>query len=207
MSEAGSFPLSADVAEHIRNVASKRPDLVKVRRAGTSLLGLPIFAVTVSDPAVPDKEKQNVLVVGGQHGNEESGRIVALALLDWLTTKAAAKTLRNQKVVIMPNVNPDSADTDAHGNAEGVWPDIDHGLKGAVSPEAKTLEAVANRLQPELFVDLHACGGTGCGMDMVLYPPSKEWTEDSYFSHRIANEMCQAGENAGITQITFPLSW
>jgi hypothetical protein len=203
----GVYPVSADVEAHIRRLKRRHPAFVRTRKVLDSVEGRPIYAVTVTDPRAPDAQKQNVLIVGGQHGNEESGRIVALAILDWLTTASAAETRRRQKIVVMPNVNPDGAESDAHGNANGVQPNLDHAPSGAKTPEGKAVESVAYELQPEVYVDLHACGGTGCGADITLYPPPKNYTEDDYFLHRIADEMMRAGERAGIPQYTHPLEW
>lgn len=203
----GVPPLSADVEAHIQRLARAHPGLVKVRAVLPSVEGRPIYAVTATDSRVPDRDKQNVLIAGGQHGEEESGRIVALAILDWLTSAAAAETVRKQKIVVMPNVNPDGAERDSHGNANGVQPNLDHAVSGPLTPEGKALETVAYELAPEVYVDLHACGFTGCGVDIVLYPPPKDYTEDDFFLHRIADEMCQAGEKAGIPQFTHPLAW
>jgi len=122
-------------------------------------------------------------------------------------TKAAATTRRKQKIAIMPLVNPDGADDDTYGNSRGVLPNRDHAIGGAKAPEGKAVEVVAEALQPELYIDLHACGGTGCHVDMVLYPEPKHFTQDDYFLHKIADEMVSAGEAAGIPQKTFPLAW
>jgi len=204
----GVFPLSADVEAHVRKVRKAHPELVRVRRVLDTVQGRGIYAVTVTDPNVSDADKQHVLVVGGQHGNEESGRIVALALIDWLVSKAAATTRRKQKIVIMPNMNPDSAETDMHANAVGIQPNLDHDARGGPrSREGKALEIIARKLQPDVYVDLHACGGMGCATDLVLYPRFKPHTLDDYFLHIIADEMVSAGEKAGIPQSTFCLSW
>jgi len=203
----GVYPVSADVEAHIRRVRDAHPDLVKVRRAGRSVEGRAIHAVTVTDPAVPAADKQHALIVGGQHGNEESGRMVALATIDWLVSRAAAATRRRQKVVVMPNVNPDGAEIDLHGNVNGVHPNLDHALSGAKTPEGKALEAVGDPLQPEVYIDLHACGGMGCGVDMTLWPITKNNTEDEHLLHQVASEMVSAGEKAGIPQTAHPLSW
>jgi len=203
----GLPPLSGDVEAHIRRLARAHPGLVKVRTVSPSVEGRPIYAVTVTDRRVSDRDKQNVLIAAGQHGEEESARLVALAILDWLTSASAAETVRKQKIVVMPNVNPDGAESDTHGNANGIQPNLDHSPTGPVTPEGQALETIACELAPEVYVDLHACGGTGCGVDMVLYPPPKDYTEDDFFLHRIADEMCQAGEKAGIPQFTHPLAW
>jgi len=204
----GVWPLSADVEAHIKQVRKAHPDMVKVTNVIRSVEGRGIWAVTVTDPDVPDRDKQNVLVVGGQHGNEESGRLVALALIDWLVTGAAAGTRRKQKIVVMPNINPDSAETDMHANAIGIQPNLDHDpTKGPKTPEGESVEIVARKLQPEVYVDLHACGGMGCSTDLVLYPRFRPNTMDDYFLHVIADDMVAAGERAGIPQSTFCLSW
>ncbi|HUV38078.1 MAG TPA: M14 family zinc carboxypeptidase [Planctomycetota bacterium] len=203
----GVYPLSADVDRHVRRVAKAHPDLVKVKRVIRSVQGRPIWAVTVTDPKVSSVDKQHALVVGGQHGNEESGRAVALALIDWLTTKAAAETRRKQTVVVMPNISPDACERDQYINVKGVNPNRDHAVSGPTSPEGEALEIVARRLRPELFIDLHACGGAGCGVDIVLYPDGRRWTEDEWVLRHMADDMTAAGERAGIPQQTFPLSW
>ena len=203
----GTYPLSADVERHIKEVRKKHPDIVKVRRVMDSVEGRPIRAVIVTDPNVPDSHKQHALIVGGQHGNEESGRAVALAVIDWLTTKAAASIRRKQKVVVMPNVSPDACERDQYVNVDGVNPNRDHAIDGPTSPEGMALEKVAYELMPEVFVDLHACGGAGCSVDLALFPPTRPYTEDDYFLHRMVDDMARAGEKAGIPQSTFPISW
>jgi len=204
----GVFPTSKDVEEHVLKVQRKNKRLVTAAVVERSVEGRPIYAVGITDPRVKAKEKEHVLVVGGQHGNEESGRMVALKLIDWLVTKAGRETVQKQLVVVMPNVNPDGADYDIHGNVDGVHPNLDHNVaSGPKTPEGRSVEAVARELRPEVFVDLHACGGTGCGVDMTLYPWTRVYTEDGRILHMIAEEMCAAGEKAGIPQTTFPMTW
>lgn len=148
-----------------------------------------------------------MLVIAGQHGNEESGRLVALSLIDWLLTRAAAPTLRRQKIVIMPNANPDGAELDSHANADGVMVHRDHAKGGAETPEGIAVEKVANALKPEVLVDLHARGFAGCSYDMVLYPAMRPYAEDENVVRRIADEMVAAGEACGIPHVTHPLTW
>lgn len=208
MESQGVYPLSKDVEDHIKKVAAKFPKLTRLRRVGRTLQGRPIYAVTITDPKVPDANKQNVLVLGGKHGNEESGRIVALAVIDWLVGKSALakETRKKQKIVVMPNCNPDGCETNDHGNSKG---DIRH-LNipdGATDAEGIAIQKVMNSLQSELYIDMHACGGAGCGTDMVAYPWCKDYTIEDYILHRIAHDMLVAGERAGIPQMTFPMTW
>ena len=200
-------PTPREVEAHVRKLQQRHPRLVAAAAVGQSGQGRPIQAVTVTSADVPDDDKQHVLLVAGQHGNEESGRLVALAALDWLVSRTASETRRKQKVVVLPCVKPDAAEVDAHPPRGGDDPSLDHPLGGARTPEGKAVEAVAERLMPELVVDMHARGFTGCSYDMVLWPPMKDYTEDDNVHHAIAAEMALAGERAGIPQVVHPLSW
>jgi len=203
----GISPTSSEVESHILKLRARFPRLVEVAVAGRSTQGRPIHAVTVADSQRPANDKQHVLIVAGQHGNEESGRMVALAVLDWLVSPGGRQTRARQKIVVMPCVNPDGADADTHLTPGGVAPNLDHAPGGAKTSEGIAVEKVADALQPELFVDMHSRGYAGCSYDMVLYPGTKEYTEDDNILHAIAAEMAQAGEQAGIPQMTHPLTW
>lgn len=200
-------PTSAEVLEHVARLAERHPRLVRLTTAGRSGQGRPIPAVRVTDPDAPDADKQHVLILAGQHGNEESARLVALALLDALCGDAGAQTLRRQVVVVMPNVNPDGAEADSYETPEGIRPNMDHGLSGPTTPEGRAVEDVAYDLMPDVFVDMHARGHAGCSYDMVLYPQTKSYTEDDNVFHAIAADMAAAGESAGLPHITHPLTW
>ncbi|MGB2823460.1 MAG: M14 family zinc carboxypeptidase, partial [Phycisphaerae bacterium] len=200
-------PTPSEVEAHVLRLRRDHPRLVRVDVAGVSQRGRPIYAATVTSPAAGDADKQHALIVAGQHGNEESGRMLALATLDWLVSRAGGETRRKQKVVVMPCVNPDGAEADTHLTPSGVAPNLDHGPGGAVSPEGIAVERIADALEPELFVDMHARGYAGCSYDMVLYPGTKVYTEDDHLLHAIAAEMAAAGEKAGVPQIAHPLTW
>jgi hypothetical protein len=204
---AAVSPTSAEVVEHITRLRKRHPDLVKVHRLGETREGRPLHAVTVTDPKAPARNKQHVLITAGHHGNEESGRLIALAVMDWLVTPGAAQTRRRQKIVIMPDMSPDMAETDTYVPAKGAAPMRDHGPGGPKTPEGKAFEQVANGLQPEVYVDLHARGFAGCSYDMVLWAEPRTYTEDDYLLHRIAAGMGEAGERAGIPNVVHPLNW
>lgn len=206
-SSRAASPTTADVQRRVADLAVAAPERVQVRTVEQSGQGRPIDAVTLTDPSVRDELKQHVLIVAGQHGNEESGRLIALELMDRLLGEAHRDILRQQKIVVMPNVNPDGAEDDSHETPGGVRPNMDHGPNGATTPEGRAVERIAKELTPDVFVDMHARGHAGCSYDMVLYPQTKSYTEDDNLFHQIAFEMAAAGERAGLPHITHPLSW
>ncbi|HEY3321191.1 MAG TPA: M14 family zinc carboxypeptidase [Planctomycetota bacterium] len=200
-------PTSAEVEQRVRQLQKEHPSKARVEAPQKTHDGLPIYAVTLTDPAAPEADKQHVLIVAGQHGNEESGRMVALGLMDWLLSPDGAETLRKQKIVVMPNVSPDAAERDQYDTAEGIRPNLDHGPQGPWSAEGKALEAMSFGLQPEVFVDMHARGGAGVSCDLVLYPMTLPYLEDDNLLHQIAADMVRAGEAAGIPHHTHSLAW
>jgi hypothetical protein len=203
----GVSPTTAEVEQHIKKLAAKYPQWVRLENVIPSESGQPIYAVTVTDREASDADKQNVLIVGGQHGNEESGRLVCLALLDWLVRPAAKAIRAKQKIVVMPNVNPDGADADTHLTPGGTRPNMDHPLSGATTPEGQAVEKVAWKLLPDVFVDCHACGGTGLGPDLVLHFAPRVNTEDPELVPQICHDMAAAGEKSGIPHTVFSLTW
>jgi len=208
MAKSKAFsPTPDEVVAHLEALQRAHPHLVEVTEAGRSEQGRPILAAAVTAPEAPADDKQHVLIVGGQHGNEEGGRMIALATLDWLVSRVATATRRRQKVVIVPCVNPDGAELDLHNTPADVAPNLDHPDTGATSPEGRAVEAVARPLAPEAFVDLHARGYTGHSFGMVLFPDTKVSTEDGTLLHAIAADMARAGEAAGMPHAVHPLTW
>jgi len=199
-------PTSAEVEAHIKRVAKKHPKRVKVKRVGSSGEGRPIWAVTVNDRSVPSADKQHALFTGGRHGNEEAGRFLSLALLDWLVTKAGRQTLRHQKIVIMPNCNPDACEIDIHWTPGRINVGVDMFEPDAI-PESAAMRTVFDALQPELWCDMHARGHCGCSYDMVMWCATRNWNEDDNLFHEIARDVGRAGEAAGMPHRLHPLAW
>jgi hypothetical protein len=204
---AARSPTSAEVRDRIRLLQTRHPDLLTVRTVLHTAEGRPIDAVTLSDLRYDDSDKQHVLVAAGQHGNEESARLVAMRLLDYLLSVDGRPLLRRQRIVVMPNVSPDAAERDSYATPAGVKPNLDHGPAGATSPEGRALEEVAEALAPEVYIDVHARGHAGCSHDMVLFPSARPYTEDENLLYDIARTMAVAGEKSGIPHVVHPLTW
>ncbi len=203
----GVSPTSAEVEQHIRTVQKRNRGKVSLRCMGRTPEARGIYAVTITDRKVSDIDKQNVVITAGQHGNEESARLVALALIDWLVTPQGRETRQKQKIIILPNVNPDGAELDLHGTPRETLPNYDHGPGGAKTPEGIAVEKVFLSAQPELFVDMHSRGWAGCSFDMTLWSGTKSYTEDEYLLCEMVRDMGRSGEEAGIPQVNHALAW
>lgn len=200
-------PTSDEVHNRLLALQRKHPDHVAVTTVATTAEGRPIDAAYVTDVREDDADKQHVLIVAGQHGNEESARLVALRLIDYLLSSEGRPLLKKQTIVVMPNVSPDAAERDAYETPAGIKPNLDHGSAGPQSPEGKAVQIVADQLMPEVYVDIHARGHAGWSHDMVLFPAAKAYTEDEHLLHTIASAMATEGEKSGIPHVVHPLSW
>src|SRR5690554_611217 len=124
-----------------------------VTTLATSRQGRPIRMVTfgaLSDPTL--------LLVGGMHGNEPSGREVLL----WFARElgqgvGAARLLRGRSVAIVPTLNPDGRAGNTRENSAGVDPNRDHIT--LTEAEAEALHVAMAATDPVMIADLHEYGG------------------------------------------------
>ena len=177
-------------------------DVVEVRGIGRSVQGRQIPCAILTDPSVPDEDKQRVLLVAGQHGTEESGRAMVMGLMDWLAAgrEEAGEVLRRQAIACISCASPDGAIHDTYRNAEDV--DIPHtyALDGAAAtPEGRAIEGLAMEFVPDVVVDAH--GRSGGGMkELAWLQPAHCFSSDRLYLTLISQAMADAGEAAGFPQ-------
>ena len=195
-------PSYDDVMQQVEQLGESKHNSVEVLSIGTSVQGRNIPCVRLTDPSVAHDDKQHVLIVASQHGAEESGRAIAMALMDFLVSGEAQATeiLRQQIVAVVPCGNPDGAVADSNRNADGM--DIAHtyAYEGvAATPEGRTLEALAATFLPDVVVDIH--GRAGGGMkELAWLMPAWAYSSDRYFLTAMAMAMADAGEAVGFPQ-------
>lgn len=193
----GARPDYPDVAERVE---SWRTDpRVTVTALGPSPEGRDIPCVTIADPGVPAEDKQRALIVAGQHGTEESGRAIALALADFLLAGSAEAEglLSNQEIAIVPCCNPDGAQADTYENAQAI--DTAHVFefgRQPGSPEAEAIWGFARPFCPELFIDVHGLSG-GSMSDRVWMDSQLAFSPNRTFMALMAQEATRASESLG----------
>lgn len=198
-------PTSAMVVDHLEACAAAHPDLVHLRH-GRSREGRPLVAAVCADPAVDGDHLLNAVVVAGRHGNEESGRGIALACLDWALGPGRA-VLKTHRLAILADANPDAAEANVYHHPCGI--DVVADLDEAEPiPESRFIADLLDAVPPDVLVDLHACGHVGCTHDLVLWPEQRAYTEDANTVHAVAAELCTAAQAAsGIPQLHHPMRW
>ncbi len=202
MAPRGSRPDYQDVLQAIETAQKRSAGRMQVRVIGRSIEGLDIPCLMCTDPAVPDEQKQRAYIVAGQHGTRESGRAIALALLEFLLSDdpQAGQILRNQAVAIVPCANPDGAVRDIPRNARDA--DVAHSYKvdqPSSTPEGWLLERFGLAFAPEIFVDLRGRGG-GSMKEQTWLAPVWSFSSDAYYMTIMAGEISRAAEEAGYPQ-------
>jgi hypothetical protein len=202
MSTRGARPDYEDVVEAIDQAQSAAGNRIRVQRLGKSVQGRDIPCAICTDPAVANDDKQHVMIVAGQHGAEESGRAIALSVLEFLASgrDEAPDILRKQVVAIVPSGSPDGAQLDDNRNAAGE--DVAHTYAfdaPAATPEGRALERFALEFVPDIFIDMH--GRAGGGMkELAWLSPAWGFSSDRYFLTEMSSAMARAGEEAGFPQ-------
>lgn len=113
---------SAQVAQKMRQLEKKYPNLIKIIEIGKSVKGQPLlFARLTTQPNIKLPEFK---YVANMHGDEIVGRELMLRFIEDLAKNAStdaqiAKLLGSAHLYIMPSMNPDGADARRRSNANG----------------------------------------------------------------------------------------
>ena len=197
-----SYPSLPELDSFYRELQDEFPGYVALEKAGQSVRGQPIWLLTITDQDTSDEDKQRVLMVGQEHGQERSASLALLELARWLVTPAAAEIRRRQCIGLMPVVNPDSWEDLRFNNVNDVNLYADYSLDGeSTQPESQAVAEVLARMQPELFCSLH---GTEFGWKYRMGESNGfSWTTSQFdraHSRLFIEEINRAAESAGFPQ-------
>lgn len=197
-----SYPSLPELESFLKELKSRNTDLVTLEEAGHSVMGQPIWLLTVTEHEVSDEDKQHVLMVGQEHGQERCASLALLELARWLVSPAAAEIRRKQRIGLMPVVNPDSWEDLRFNNVNDVNLYADYSLEDEpTQPESQAVARVLARLQPELFCSLH---GTEYGWKYRMGESNGfSWTTSQFdraHSRLFIEEVNRAAESAGFPQ-------
>lgn len=197
-----SYPSLPELESFYRELRDEFPRSVALEEVGHSVQGRPIRLLTITDQDIGDEDKQRVLMVGQEHGQERSASLALLELARWLVTPAAAGIRRKQCIGLMPVVNPDSWEDLRFNNVNDVNLYADFSLdREPTQPESRAVAEVLARMQPELFCSLH---GTEFGWKYRMGESNGfSWTTSQFdrsHSRLFIEEINRAAESAGFPQ-------
>lgn len=129
--------------------------------AGVSIEGRGIEYTILGDGEV------TVLLIGGIHGNEEAGTPLLLHLADLLARSAEPPSwMKNRRVVILPESNPDGLAANKRRNARNVdlnrnfpsknfWTGGGGGTTPLSEPESQVIQQLVLELEPDRILTFH----------------------------------------------------
>lgn len=175
-----AFPTVDELLDTLEKLRAQHPDLLTVRRLGTSRLGDPIPLYTLhvhphADPASP--AGRSGLVVGGVHPNEPIGSLTIISLVTDLLNEDSLRERLDIQWHIVPCADPDAMRlnegwfTDpfddetyfrhffrppGHEQVEWTFP-ISYKKKyfDRMLPETQALQRVIDSVRPDFYVPLH----------------------------------------------------
>jgi len=178
-----------DIARFLSRVASLAPEAkVRVigrtrdtREYGSRDLYLCILSENgLSRPDERDPAKLAVLIIAGQHGNEQSAKEAALALIRDIALGELKPLLKVADVLIIPQANPYGNAFDRRANEQGLDLNRDH-VK-LESESAAAIHRVFSDWLPEVTIDLHEKGddyyrvSIGCVSNLNIAPRLQEFS-------------------------------
>lgn len=165
--QAPPFHSFEEIEAHIAAWNATYPGLVEVRTIGSSIGGLPIRDVVLTNEAMAGP-KRVMLFDGGHHGNELAGIETALYVIDFIlanheTNVTVRSWLDELEIHTVPIVNPDGYVAGTRGNALGVNLnrnyDIDWGNPlGASNGVMGTLAHATDKSMPSVAIVAENCG-------------------------------------------------
>ncbi len=135
--------------DHISPLVEKLSEKVAVTIIGSSVLGNPIYCLTVGNGA------KTILMWSQMHGNESTTTKALFDFLNFFTSEnALAVKLRAEiKVMAIPMLNPDGAKAYTRVNAAGA--DLNRDFTSLSQPESRALFQIFQEIQPDYCFNLH----------------------------------------------------
>src|SRR5699024_6457767 len=155
----GSWTTHEEELEFLQELEEKS-DVVKVEVYGETAEGRPMHLVKVGKNAHASNEEiaagRTMLIVGTFHGNEPSGREMALQTmrdLAYTNDENMLELMDQATILFLPTVNPDGREANRRRNGDNY--DINRDGVRLITPEGQTLARIHNEYQPDLILDAH----------------------------------------------------
>jgi hypothetical protein len=152
---------------------------------GADLYLCVITAEGVSTPRALNRRKPTFLLFASQHGNEQSGKEAALALVRDLAVGELTPLLKRMNFLVIPQSNPYGNFVHRRQNEQDLDLNRDHVKLEA--PETRAIHAVFRAWMPEVTLDMHEKGddyyrvSTGCVSNININPGIEKFSRAKVF--------------------------
>jgi len=136
-------------------------------------------------PAKLNRNKLTVMIAASQHGNEQSAKEAALAVIRDLALGDLKPLLKQLNFLIIPQANPYGNFVNRRTNEQNLDLNRDH-VK-LESPETQAIHRVFRAWMPEVTLDLHEKGddyyrvSTGCVSNINIHPSLERYSREKVF--------------------------
>ena len=187
-----SFISYEEISNWVEQYVNSNKKIAYVEIIGQSNEGRDIKAIHVTNNALPIDDKEVALIIIGRHGDELGTRVVGPALLEWLASKEAKRTLDCQHIIVVPVANPDAC-------VHGVFGLPVHHLSDL---EKRSILQLGEKYIPDVVMDVHSVGKEKYGfnwggLEAVVIDHNANAGEDRFILQKMAGEMVNAGAKAG----------
>lgn len=180
-----TYPTYEQYETMMFDFASNYPDLCQIYDVGTTVQGRKILFAKISDNVTANENEPEVMFTSTMHGDETTGYILMLRLIDYLLTSYAtdsdiAYLVNNMEIWINPNANPD-----------GSYRSGNHTIYGATRYNANSVDINRNFPDPD--------GGD--------HPDGKSWQPETIAMMDFAaqhNFVISANFHGGIEVVNYP---
>ncbi|KAI7836828.1 hypothetical protein COHA_009329 [Chlorella ohadii] len=112
-----------ELGEWLAGFEKRCKSVAKLSTIGASAEGRPIWALEISDRPGQAEAEPAVKYVGNVHGDEPTGRVLTLALAEWLcanhrTDPRAKRIVQSMHLWLVPTMNPDGFERKIRGNSQ-----------------------------------------------------------------------------------------
>lgn len=178
-----SYPTYESYVSTMNAFAASYPNLCQIVDLGTTSGGRKLLVAKISDNVSTAESEPEVLYTGTIHGDETTGFVLLLRLIDTLLSSYGTDTritnlVNNEEIWICPNTNPDGTYYGGNSTVSGArrynfngldlnrnYPNYDGSLNtGAIQNETNYLMTFANAHHFVLAANFHG------GSEVVNYP-------------------------------------
>lgn len=192
-----TYPTYSTYVATMNSFASNYPHLCQIINVGTTVNGRSILVAKISDNVASEEKEPEVLLSSTMHGDETTGWMLMLRLIDTLLSQYGSNPrltniVNSMELYIAPNTNPDgtyyggdnTVSNARRYNANGVdlnrnYPNYDGSLNsGAIQPETQAMMDFANAHNFVFGANFHG------GAEVVNYPWDFTYTrhaDDAWF--------------------------
>ncbi len=180
--EWDSYPTYEAYVAMMNQFAATYPNLCRIVNAGTTVQGRQIIFAVISDNVNTPEPEPKFMYTSTMHGDETTGYVLMLRLVDYLLTQypanpKIAELVNNVEIWINPNGNPDGTYRGGNGTVNGAvrynannvdlnrnYPGVDYPGNPNLQAETQVFMNIAGTNYFRLSANFHG------GAEVVNYP-------------------------------------